>query len=456
MSMTMTFSDVRRAVGESTRPADSQRDHLIGSKLGHFEIIEPIGRGGMGQVYRALDTSLQRYVAVKVILTGSETGIDAESQSRLMYEAVAQARVNHPNIVTIYYVGRDAGTPFLAMELIDGQNASDLIQQGTVPYETLCSIAIRITHALDIASRTGIVHSDIKPQNLLILPDGNVKLSDFGMARIADRDEGKLLGGTPNYLAPELLRGEKPSLQSDMYALGVTLFELSFGRLPVPLSGSSLQEWSRIHETASVKFPEPWPDHLPDGWKKVLDQLLQKNPQDRFSSYEELGQTLRSILPVPRPRAGLFARTVAWCIDAGSILFATALPLALASTLLRVPEDIANLMFLPVLGLYLAIVYAWRQSLGRELIHVKIVNQYSLTPGRKVMVFRECLRMVFFCFVILGNLASFLVPLSQIPLLAVGVALTAADLLYAATWGRGQSLHDRLFRTKAVIGSPDG
>lgn len=452
MSLTMSFSDVTRGFGYAEKKDDSP-DELIGCTLGHFEIIEPIGQGGMGQVYRALDTSLQRYVAVKVIRGGGGGDIDSRGQQRLMHEAVAQARVNHPNIVTIYYVGREGETPFLAMELIDGYDASELIKQGEIPYESLCSIAMKITHALDVASQTGIIHADIKPQNLLILNDGNVKLSDFGMARIDEDDKDKLLGGTPNYLAPELLQGEKSSIQSDMYALGVTLFELTFGRLPVALTGSTLEEWSKIHAESSIKFPEPWPDHLPEKWKSVLLRLLDTNPENRYESYEELGTELRSILPVRRRNALLLARTIAWWMDLFTIVLAAALPLGLLAGILNLQINIGNLALLPILGVYLLVVYWWRQSPGRELVHVKIVNQYSLVPTRKTMVLREMIRFQFFWFVLAGALVGMAEPIGEVILVGLGVIGTMANYVYTATIGRGQSLHDKLLKTRAVVGS---
>lgn len=402
----------------------------------------------------ALDTSLQRYVAVKVIHGGDRSGMDSEGQARLMYEAVAQARVNHPNIVTIYFVGRESETPFLAMELIDGSDASELIKQGQVPYETLCSMALKITHALDVASQTGIVHADIKPQNLLILNDGNVKLSDFGMARMAEQSQQHATGGTPNYLAPELLKGEQPNMQSDMYALGVTLFELTFGRLPIALCGSTLPEWLAIHESARIEFPEPWPEHLPESWRKILRRLLAKDPQHRYASYQELGSELREVMPVKRPAARLFARSIAWLIDFVTIGLSVVFPAALLSLLgLDIPDELQNTILLPSLCLYTVLTYWWRQSLGRELVHVKIVNRYSLPPAGRVMVLRELLRMQLLWWIILGGFMGLVFPAIELVFAGTGLACTAADVLYAATVGRGQSLHDRFTHTRAVVGS---
>ena len=450
--MTMTFSDLRSGNLKPRLAPLEGEDALIGGTLGHFEIIEPIGRGGMGQVYRALDKSLQRYVAVKVIHCESDSGIDTQAQARLMHEAVAQARVNHPNIVTIFYVGQESDTTFLAMELIDGFDASELIKQGNIPYHSLCSMAIKIADALNVASQTGIVHSDIKPQNLLILQDGNVKLSDFGMARIGEDDQDELLGGTPNYLAPELLEQGKPSIQSDMYALGVTLFELTFGRLPLTLSGSSLQQWSKIHDTTTVDFPEPWPNYLPEDWKVILQRLLAKSPDDRYSSYQQLGKELNSILPVKRSIAGIVPRAIAWVIDVLTVIILSILPLAVVSVITVGPPPAMNgFNLLAALIVYLMAVYWWRQSLGRYLFHLKVVNRYSLKPSRKNMLLREMARMQIVWTTFAGALSLAMAPRVGLVLMIIGALLFAIDFLYTITLGLGKSIHDKLLGTQSVI-----
>ncbi len=228
--------------------SDEDPKLLIGKSYGHFELVEPLGRGGMGQVYRGLDKSLQRYVAVKVLRSGIGSSNMSSSSDRevdsLLQEAVAQARVTHPNIVTIYYVGKQEGDPFLAMELVNGNPLSKLISAGQLTFSHITPIALQVANALKFSYELDIIHGDIKPSNILVQANGMTKLSDFGMARRAsDKSDGRL-GGTPNYIAPELLTGAKPSIQSDMYALGVTLYEMTFGRLPVTLSGTTIASGS--------------------------------------------------------------------------------------------------------------------------------------------------------------------------------------------------------------------
>lgn len=465
LSMTLAAVSGEEKTPPHVAGKEDPSDSLTGKRLGHFEIIEPLGSGGMGKVYRALDTSLQRYVAVKVISSRQARSLDNAGRDRLLYEAIAQARVNHPNIVTIYFVALDSEIPFLAMELIDGGDVAGLIAGGRIPYETLCRIAIKITHALDVASEMGIVHSDIKPQNLLLLPNGDVKLSDFGMARLTDDPLDRTTGGTPNYLAPEVLDGGKPTLQSDMYALGVTLYEMTFGVLPVALSGTTPAEWARVHHISKVQFPAQWPEHLPIGWRHVLERLLAKDPQDRYQSYEELGRELHSILPRPSGNAPRVARFIAWAIDALTVVLLTIPIIVLGQVISRIlPYGLADpleiiswLSLLISLCGYTAVVAWWKQSLGRELLNIQIVNRFGLPVDRRTMVTRTILRLMLFWCLGFGAVINTILPMSSeyLPLMfavsGFGWLIVDGALMLAPN---SISLHDRLTLTRAVVGRP--
>ena len=204
-----------------------------GESLGHFRLMSKLGYGGMGAVYRALDESLQRFVAVKVLRSadGDEDAL-GKMVARLLDEAVAQARLNHPNVVTIYYVGREGEEPFFAMELLPGPTLAQLIADEPLPYEDVIRYAKQVCSALAHADRLGLVHGDIKPGNLILADDRTVKLSDFGLAKTERSEPSKGISGTITYMAPELSTGAPPTEASDMYSLGVTLFELTFGRRP--------------------------------------------------------------------------------------------------------------------------------------------------------------------------------------------------------------------------------
>ena len=456
--------DSSRTVADQTEvnPGLDDPEILIGEKFGHFEIISPLGRGGMGQVYRALDTSLQRYVAVKLLRSGiGSTHRVAKSTEhevdKLMQEAVSQARVAHPNIVTIYYVGKQNGDPFLAMELVNGKPLSGRIADGNIPFSEITSVAIQICEALKFSYELDVIHGDIKPSNMLLQHNGVAKLSDFGMARRVSRDADNAIGGTPNYIAPELLNGDKPSLQSDIYALGVTLYEMSFGKLPVDLTGHSIADWVSVHEASQLSFPHPWPDRFPESWKKLIEKMLAKAPADRFGDYTTLIDELKRATPHSQVVARPFPRIVAAGFDwIFVLLLAVLMPWAMS--LMSENLLISNLLrfghFLPIL-IFTTTVYFWRQSLGRSLMHIRVVNRFGLRPKRHTMLARSLVRMQFPWFVILLLLfqdftASWLGITVGVLVVLSGIFLLV-DVAFMAIYDKRRSLHDLMFGTQVVI-----
>lgn len=380
-------------------------ESIVDSLYGHFRIDRKLGTGGMGAVYRALDTSLQRYVAVKV-MRNVERSLDSRV-AIMLREAVAQARLNHPNVVTIYYVGRQEEEPFLAMELLQGPSLSEKLKsEGTIPYPDAIRYAIQIVSALRHASQFGIVHADIKPANLLVAGDGRIKLSDFGLSRIqSDPDQPTTISGTPAYVAPELIQGNPISNQSDMYALGVTLFELVFGRLPIELVGNTVRERIENHITAKVAFPEVWPNSIPREFAALLSRLLAKDPSDRFASYDDLLTELKAIEPVTTTTAGFALRVVAYAIDQIALLLMIA-PFALLIFLINQTEKqigfryswlvpVIAFLSLSVPAVYLIMIYRGWRSIGRYLFQLRIVEENGLKPRREQLVAREVLRNAF-------------------------------------------------------------
>ena len=451
---------------------DSSADatQLIGRQFGHFEIISPLGRGGMGQVYRALDTSLQRYVAVKVLRSGigsssQRPDVPSVEVDKLLQEAVAQARVSHPNIVTIYYVGKEEGNPFLAMELVNGPTLNLRIAAGDLTFAETARVGLELASALQASFDLDMIHGDLKPSNVLMTADGTSKLSDFGMARKASDGGTVVAGGTPNYLAPELLVGKSTSPQSDMYALGVTLYEMTFGRLPITLRGQEVQRWIQMHEDAEIEFPTPWPPQVPESWRPILQRLLARRPEDRYPDYEELIEDLERL----QPRSSVAARFVPRLIAAG-IDWALVLLMTIGVQLLLVRMQpmingrdaawIGYLMgvmtFLPMLS-YLLIVYFWRQTIGRKLMHLRVVNQYSLRPTHRQMLLRSLMRMQFPWFVILQILLSEPTPqtLGGAVAYIISAVIMVLDLAYMLMASNGSSIHDRLVRTRVVLDTHD-
>lgn len=464
-ALAITLNQVRSLQTNATRldAEHSSTVQWIGRRMGHFEIIEPLGQGGMGQVYRALDHALQRYVALKVLRRG-KSGLDEKQIDLLLQEAIAQARVNHPNVATIYHVSRDEGDPFLAMELVDGGTLAARIREGPVPFSEIALMASQIVEALHVSLQFDIIHGDIKPNNLLMKKSGDVKLSDFGMARSASKGEDDSeLGGTPNYLAPELLQGGPPSVQSDMYALGVTLFELTFGRIPVALSGTTFREWIEAHENSVLEFPNPWPEHIPLGWRDMLHRLLAKSPADRFANYEQVQSLLKKLQPRRSPSARRFPRLVAAAIDFSLVMllwipamvFIELRPArwVLPSSLEWIAGIIATLTFLvPVIG-YSFLVGWWKQSIGRSLMQLRVVNRFGFTPTTRLMVTRTGLRMLplwlFSLLPFAANIGAVNTWLST-GLVAIAGLWLLVDVASMVIMGQGKSLHDYLAGTRVV------
>jgi len=212
----------------------------VGQRLGQYQIIEQLGRGGMAVVYKAHQPALERYVAVKVL--PRELTFDGQFVERFLREARAAARLNHPNIVTIHDVGQAEGVNFLVMEFVDGPSLTELLRQrGAQPPEVVARITSQVAAALDYAHQHGFVHRDIKPGNILLAPDGTAKLTDFGIVQATGgtrlTQTGTLLG-TPAYMSPEQARGAEVGQGTDIYSLGVVSYEMLSGR--VPFSGPTM------------------------------------------------------------------------------------------------------------------------------------------------------------------------------------------------------------------------
>jgi predicted ATPase len=262
---------------------------MIGTLINErYRLDSELGRGGMGTIYRAHDTLLDRDVAIKIL---SDTTLNTESRARLLREARAVARLNHPNIVSVYDAGEaEPAVPFIVMELVEGEP----LQVGHSLEQTL-SIAGQVCAALEHAHAHGIIHRDLKPENVLIAPDGTAKLTDFGLARtVASRltTEGTIVG-TVFYLAPEQALGGEIDHRADLYALGVMLYELTTGRLP--FTGDDLLAVISQHLQAPVIPPSTHNAEIPPALDALIVQLLSKQPDDRPASATEVCQSLADL-----------------------------------------------------------------------------------------------------------------------------------------------------------------
>ena len=260
---------------------------MIGTLLNErYRLDAEIGRGGMGVVYRGLDTLLERPVAVKVM---SAASLGAEGRARLLHEAQAAAKLNHPSIVSVYDAGEAEGVSFIVMELAEGES---LYERRPQDLDEIISIARQVCAALEHAHAHGIIHRDLKPENVQITPDGPAKLMDFGLARsVASRltSEGTIVG-TVFYLAPELALGQEFDGRADLYALGVMLYELTTGRLPFTADDPVAVISQHLH--APVVPPRAKNDEIPPALDGLIVRLLSKVPADRPASSTEVLQVL--------------------------------------------------------------------------------------------------------------------------------------------------------------------
>ena len=260
---------------------------MIGTLINHrYRLDAYLGRGGMGQVFRARDLVLDRDVAVKVL---SDSGLGTEGRARLLNEARAAARLNHPNIVSIYDAGETESTPYIVMELVAGTTLAETRPQTI---DDVRAIGLQICAALAHAHASGIVHRDLKPENILLTTGGVVKLTDFGLARsVASRitTEGTIVG-TVYYMAPEIILARPLDGRADLYALGVILYDLTVGRLPFDAQDAIAVISQHVH--APVVPPHTFRPDLPPAFEAVILKLLEKNPEDRYPTAEAVHQAL--------------------------------------------------------------------------------------------------------------------------------------------------------------------
>jgi len=274
-----------------------------GSTIGDYEIVAPLGAGGMGEVYRARDPRLGREVAIKVLPTDSVR--DENARARLVREARLAATLNHPNICTIHEVGEADGHVYLAMELIDGRPLSEKIaERGTgLPIENVTRYGVQIAAALAHAHERHVIHRDLKGSNVVVTPDGHVKVLDFGLARRAtalpdDGDETMSMAltgtgvvvGTPHYLAPEVLRGEDADERSDLWALGVLLHEMASGALPFRGTTSFALASAILNDV-----PAALPERVPAGLRGIIGRCLAKEPGERYARASEVRAALEAL-----------------------------------------------------------------------------------------------------------------------------------------------------------------
>ena len=277
---------------------------MIGRTISHYRITAKLGEGGMGAVYRGEDEKLQRAVALKFL--PADIASDSKARERLLKEARAASRLNHPNIATIYEVGEHEGTSFIAMELVRGESLKETLLRGALPAPQLLEVARQIAEGLNEAHQAGVFHRDIKPGNIMLDAKRRVKILDFGVAVLARGERGRdettenfisrtatqwSTGGTVPYMAPEQLRGEPADARSDLFSYGVLLYECLSGRLP--FRGETSID---ILHAILREPPIPLRHYLPEvsaEWEQLVERCLEKEPERRFASLQEVLHALR-------------------------------------------------------------------------------------------------------------------------------------------------------------------
>ncbi len=256
---------------------------------GRYTLGDRIASGGMGDVYQARDDVLERVVAVKILRP--DTSEEEVFARRFRSEALYTANLSHANIATVYDYGEDDSVAYLVMELVPGEPLSALVRrEGAMDPARVRSIIGQAALALGAAHEAGVVHRDVKPANILITPDGTVKLTDFGIARAVDGSGETLTGevlGTPHYLSPEQALGDSASGASDLYALGVVAHEMLTGRRPFDKNTPVATALAQVNDP-----PPPLPPHVPDELRSLIEQCLSKKPEDRPRSARELGERM--------------------------------------------------------------------------------------------------------------------------------------------------------------------
>ena len=288
--------------------ADPQPALVAGQVVGHYQIVAPLGKGGMGEVYLASDAKLDRKVALKLLPT--EFTDHKERLRRFIQEAKTASSLNHPNIITIYEIGQAEGAHFIATEFIDGQTLKQLVAHTRMTLPEILDVSMQAANALQAAHAAGIVHRDIKPENIMLRPDGYVKILDFGLAKLTEKPSqsktadseidtrvkahttpGTVLG-TVKYMSPEQARGQVLDQRTDVFSLGVVIYEMAAGRIPFT-GATSIDTLVSILEKEPPPLDLAWPE-VPVEFQRIVSKALRKDREERYQTIKDLLIDLKS------------------------------------------------------------------------------------------------------------------------------------------------------------------
>jgi serine/threonine protein kinase/Tol biopolymer transport system component len=346
------------------RPAEAG-SLVPGSRLGPYEIAAAIGSGGMGEVYRATDSRLGREVAIKVL--PREMAADPDRRRRFELEARAASALNHPHIVAVYDAGLHDGVPFLVTELLDGQSLTARLAQGPLPVRKALECGVQAARGLAVAHERGIVHRDLKPANMFLTAQGQIKILDFGLAKLAPGGKGLagasaaatpttpgLVLGTVGYMSPEQVRGEEVDARSDQFSLGCVLYELLAGAPPFRRP-TMAQTMAAVLEAEPAPLTESSQGRTPRPVAWIVERCLAKDPHDRYSSTADLARDLElalsrlSELSLPTA-AGSRRRRLPWLRTAAALAATVGLGFAAAWWLRREPAPVSAIRYLTYSG----------------------------------------------------------------------------------------------------------
>ncbi|PYQ01858.1 MAG: hypothetical protein DMF82_18030, partial [Acidobacteria bacterium] len=269
--------------------------------IGRYQVLTSIGYGAMGAVYKAFDPLIKRTLAIKTIRLDIPRGSPQYRSfiDRFYHEARISGTLSHPNIVTLFDIGEENGLPYLAMEFVEGQTISSILERGErFPPEKVIALVSQIASAVDYAHSKGVIHRDIKPSNLILYEGERVKVTDFGIAKLVDAEmtqSGTLLG-TPSYMSPEQAMGDKLDGRSDIFSLGVCAFEMLSGEQPFPGTNVTSILYKLVHvdpiEPANLEMN----GLVPQKWHEVFSRVLAKKPDDRYQTASDFVQDLEYCL----------------------------------------------------------------------------------------------------------------------------------------------------------------